>query len=53
VQRKHKRDKVTENSVELFQVGIEQVQVCTRRTLCRVQREEYQRKILTELLNTL
>jgi hypothetical protein len=34
-------------------VGIEQVQVCTRRNLCRVQGEEYQRKILIELLNTL
>jgi hypothetical protein len=33
-------------------VGIEQVQVCTKRTLCQVQGEEYQRKIFTELLNT-
>jgi hypothetical protein len=47
------RDRVTENSVGLCQVGIERVQVCTERTLCRVQGEEYQRKILTELLNTL
>jgi hypothetical protein len=47
------RNRVTENSVELFQVGIERVQVCTERTLCRVQGEENQRKILTELLNTL
>jgi hypothetical protein len=47
------RDRVTENSIGIYQVGIELVQVCTKRTLCRVQREEYHRKILTELLNTL
>jgi hypothetical protein len=47
------KDRVTENFVGLCQVGIEGVQVCTRKTLYRVQREEYQRKILTELLNTL
>jgi hypothetical protein len=47
------RERVTENSVGLFQAGIERVQVCTERTLYRVQGEEYQRKILTELLNTL
>ena len=46
-------DRVTENSVGLFQVGIERVKVCTERTFCQVQGEEYQRKILIELLNTL
>jgi hypothetical protein len=48
-----KRYKVTENSVGLYQVGIKRVQVCTERTLCRVQGEHYHRKILTEMLNTL
>jgi hypothetical protein len=33
-------------------VGIEKVKICTRRTLYRVQGEEYQRKIFIELLNT-
>jgi hypothetical protein len=47
------RDRVTHNFVGIFQVSIERVQVCTERTLCRVQGEEYQRKILIELLNTL
>jgi hypothetical protein len=47
------RDGVTENYVELYQVGTERVQVCTERNLCQVQGEEYQRKILIELLNTL
>jgi hypothetical protein len=28
------RNRVTENSLELFQVGIERVEVCTERNLC-------------------
>jgi hypothetical protein len=28
------RNRVTDNSVGLFQVGIERVEVCTERTLC-------------------
>jgi hypothetical protein len=40
------------NSVDIFDVGIEQVQVCTRRNL-GLQGEEYQRNIITKLLNTL
>ena len=35
------RDRVTENSVWIFQVGIEQVEVCIERTLFQVQGEEY------------
>jgi hypothetical protein len=31
-------------------VGIERVQVCTERTLCQVQGEEYQRKTLIEIV---
>jgi hypothetical protein len=47
------RNRVSENSIELCQAGIERVQVCTERNLWRVQGEEYQRNILTEMLNTL
>jgi hypothetical protein len=47
------RERVIENSVGLCQEGIEPVQVCTERNLYQVQGEEYHRKILTELLNTL
>jgi hypothetical protein len=52
VQRRHK-DRVVEYSVELFQVGIEQVQVCTRELCFEFKREKCQGKTPTELLNTL
>jgi hypothetical protein len=43
-------EKLRRDTIEPSSTG---VQVYTERTLCQVQGEEYQRKILTELLNTL
>jgi hypothetical protein len=51
--REGTKDRVVEYSVELCQVGIEQVQVCTRELCFEFREKSVKEKTPTELLNTL